>query len=138
MQEVEVGGLWSKADPGKNTSERWEALLKGYRACLEALSSIPNHKKKRTGGMAPVVECLLSSEFKLQYCPLLKKTEKRSQAPVVHACNPSYIGGRDQEDLGWKPARRIVLKTLSQKKKVVRANALVLFPVFKGKHFNIS
>jgi hypothetical protein len=24
--------------------------------------------------------------------------------PVAHACNPSYSGGRDQEDLGSKPA----------------------------------
>jgi hypothetical protein len=26
-------------------------------------------------------------------------------APVVHTCNPSYSGGRDQEDLSLKPAR---------------------------------
>jgi hypothetical protein len=25
--------------------------------------------------------------------------------PVVHACNPSYSGGRDQEDRGSKPAQ---------------------------------
>jgi hypothetical protein len=25
--------------------------------------------------------------------------------PVAHACNPSYSGGRDQEDLGLKPAQ---------------------------------
>jgi hypothetical protein len=25
-------------------------------------------------------------------------------APVAHACNPSYSGGRDQEDQGLKPA----------------------------------
>jgi hypothetical protein len=24
---------------------------------------------------------------------------------VAYACNPSYSGGRDQEDLGSKPAR---------------------------------
>jgi hypothetical protein len=24
--------------------------------------------------------------------------------PVTHACNPSYSGGRDQEDHGSKPA----------------------------------
>jgi hypothetical protein len=24
--------------------------------------------------------------------------------PVTHACNPSYSGGRDQEDHGLKPA----------------------------------
>jgi hypothetical protein len=27
------------------------------------------------------------------------------RAPVAHACNPSYSGGRDQEDCGSKPAR---------------------------------
>jgi hypothetical protein len=27
-----------------------------------------------------------------------------SQAPVTHACNPSYSGGRDQEDYGSKSA----------------------------------
>jgi hypothetical protein len=26
------------------------------------------------------------------------------QAPVTHACNPSYSGGRDQEDRSSKPA----------------------------------
>jgi hypothetical protein len=26
-------------------------------------------------------------------------------APVAHACNPSYSGGRDQEDRGSKPAQ---------------------------------
>jgi hypothetical protein len=30
---------------------------------------------------------------------------KVSRAPVAHAYNPSYSGGRDQEDLGLKPAR---------------------------------
>jgi hypothetical protein len=27
-----------------------------------------------------------------------------SQAPVAHACNPNYSGGRDPEDYGLKPA----------------------------------
>jgi hypothetical protein len=34
---------------------------------------------------------------------------------VAHACNPSYSGGRDQEDRGLKPARQIVNATLSWK-----------------------
>jgi hypothetical protein len=38
-----------------------------------------------------------------------------SQALVAHACNPSYTGGRDQEDRGSKPAQQIVRETLSQK-----------------------
>jgi hypothetical protein len=28
-----------------------------------------------------------------------------NRVPVTHACNPSYSGGRDQEDLGSKPAQ---------------------------------
>jgi hypothetical protein len=35
----------------------------------------------------------------------LKKETKRSQAPVAHACNPSYSGGRDQEDRSLKPTQ---------------------------------
>jgi hypothetical protein len=40
---------------------------------------------------------------------------------VVHACNPSYSGGRDQEDRGLKPAlanssRDPVLKNPTQQK----------------------
>jgi hypothetical protein len=29
---------------------------------------------------------------------------KGMPAPVAHACNPSYSGGRDQEDCSLKPA----------------------------------
>jgi hypothetical protein len=32
-----------------------------------------------------------------------RKKELFSRAPVAHACNPSYSGGRDQEDCGLKP-----------------------------------
>jgi hypothetical protein len=44
----------------------------------------------------------------------IKDTHK-GQVPVAHFCNPSYSGGRDQEDLGsvstWG---EIVLETLSR------------------------
>jgi hypothetical protein len=30
---------------------------------------------------------------------------KSCQLPVAYACNPSYSGGRDQEDCSLKPAR---------------------------------
>jgi hypothetical protein len=33
-----------------------------------------------------------------------KKKKNFSRAPAAHACNPSYSGGRDQEDCGLKPA----------------------------------
>jgi hypothetical protein len=34
---------------------------------------------------------------------------------VAHACNPTYSGGRDQEDCDSKPAQAKVRETLSQK-----------------------
>jgi hypothetical protein len=34
---------------------------------------------------------------------------------VAHAYNPSYSGGRAQENCGSKPSRQIVQETLSQK-----------------------
>jgi hypothetical protein len=39
------------------------------------------------------------------------------QAAVAHTCNPSYLGGRDQEDPVQSQPKQIVHKTLSQKKK---------------------
>jgi hypothetical protein len=39
-----------------------------------------------------------------------KKFKKYSQVPVAHSCNPSYSGGRDQEDqvskLDWPNSSR--------------------------------
>jgi hypothetical protein len=32
-------------------------------------------------------------------------THTNGWAPVVHTCNPSYLGGRDQEDWSSKPAQ---------------------------------
>jgi hypothetical protein len=46
----------------------------------------------------------------------------RSRAPVAHAYNPSYSGGRDQEALDGKPIRAnssghpILKKTIMKKK----------------------
>jgi hypothetical protein len=37
-----------------------------------------------------------------------------SWAPVTHACNPSYLRGRDQEDHGSKPARANSFQVLQQ------------------------
>jgi hypothetical protein len=36
--------------------------------------------------------------------------------PVAHACNPSYLGGRDQEDHGSKPAQANSLQDPTSKK----------------------
>jgi hypothetical protein len=45
----------------------------------------------------------------------LFKKEKVSRVPMVHDCNPSYSGGKDQEDQGSRPAWANILETLSQK-----------------------
>jgi hypothetical protein len=39
------------------------------------------------------------------------------QAPVAHACNPTYSGGRDQKTEVQSQPRQIVHKTLCRKKK---------------------
>jgi hypothetical protein len=37
---------------------------------------------------------------------------------MAHTCNPSYSGGRDQEDQGLKPAKaKIVCEIIALKKK---------------------
>jgi hypothetical protein len=38
---------------------------------------------------------------------MVKKKKKKTKSPALmgHACNPSYSGGRDQEDRGLKPAQ---------------------------------
>jgi hypothetical protein len=42
-----------------------------------------------------------------------------SQVPVAHTCNPSYSGGRDQEDHGSKPAHANSLRDPISKKSLV-------------------
>jgi hypothetical protein len=41
----------------------------------------------------------------VQKVRLYLKNKQRSQALVAHAYNPSYSGGRDQEDCGSKPSQ---------------------------------
>jgi hypothetical protein len=50
-----------------------------------------------TDGVASTVGFLMEGTNPL-------KMEKKGWAPVAHTCNPSYSGGRDQEDHGSKPA----------------------------------
>jgi hypothetical protein len=42
---------------------------------------------------------------------------------VAHACNPSYSGGRDQEDQSSKPARANSLQDPISKKPIMRKGA---------------
>jgi hypothetical protein len=79
-------------------------------------------------GHAQVVESLLckykalSSNFSPTKEKKRKRKKKVSQVPVAHTCNPSYSGGRDQEDGSSKPAQADssqdpISKNASQKKK---------------------
>jgi hypothetical protein len=47
----------------------------------------------------------MAKEEKIVYYPTSKKKKIATQpGTVAHTCNPSYPGGRDQEDGGLKPA----------------------------------
>jgi hypothetical protein len=61
---------------------------------------------------------------------------------VTHACNPSYSGGRDQEDCGLKPAwanslHEPISKKPTTKKKKKRAGGVAegVSPEFKPQYF---
>jgi hypothetical protein len=50
-------------------------------------------------------------------------TKKVSRVPVAHAYNTSYLGGRDQEDCGSKPAQANSSRDpISKKKKKTKTN----------------
>jgi hypothetical protein len=61
---------------------------------------------------------------------------RHSQAPVTHACNPSYSGSRDQEDWGSKPAHANSSKTLSRKNPSLKrlGSAPGVGPEFKSQY----
>jgi hypothetical protein len=60
-----------------------------------------------------------------QFRDLLQEKET-SQAPVAHACNPSYLGSRDQEDLGLKSDwANSSQNPISKKKKNLQKKVLV-------------
>jgi hypothetical protein len=50
-----------------------------------------------------------------------KKQPTRKQIiSLAHACNPSYLGGRDQEDLFKASPRQIVLNNLARRKPITK------------------
>jgi hypothetical protein len=50
----------------------------------------------------------------------LNKEFITSQVPVAHTCKPSYSGGRDQKDLGSKPAWANSLQDPISKKHITK------------------
>jgi hypothetical protein len=65
-----------------------------------------NVKINQYMSMIPALRRLRQKDHCLGYIVrhFKKKKKNQSQAPVAHTCNPSYLGGRDQEDQGSKPA----------------------------------
>jgi hypothetical protein len=54
------------------------------------------------------------------------ETRLQSRVPMAHACNPSYSGGRDQEDRSSKPAwANSSRETLPQKKPITKKGFMV-------------
>jgi hypothetical protein len=53
---------------------------------------------------------------------------------VAHVCNPSYSGGRDQEDCSLKPAQANSLKDTILKKPFTKKRARGVGPEFKSQH----
>jgi hypothetical protein len=49
----------------------------------------------------------------------MNKKRRKSPAPVAHTYNPSYSGGRDQEDCGSKPALTNSSQNPVSKKKLI-------------------
>jgi hypothetical protein len=66
----------------------------------------------------------------------LKKKKKKSQAPVAPNCNISYSGGRDQEDLGSKPARASSSQDPISNKPITGGTAQGVGPEFKPQYCN--
>jgi hypothetical protein len=51
---------------------------------------------------------------------VFKFDHKTESLPVAHACNPSYSGGRDQEDSGSKPTQANSLQDPISKKPITK------------------
>jgi hypothetical protein len=64
-----------------------------------------------------------------QFYQAEKKIMIWGQALVAHFCNPSYSGGRDQEDHGSKPTQTNSLQYHISGKKIITKKGLVGFKV---------
>jgi hypothetical protein len=60
----------------------------------------------------------VAGQLGLHSDPVSKK--RKEMVPVAHTCNPSYSGGRDQEDRGLKPAQAQFMRPYLEKKKGLR------------------
>jgi hypothetical protein len=59
-------------------------------------------------------------------CLCSPKIHVLSQALVAHACNPSYLQGRDQEDRSLRPSRQQKLDPISRIQTHKRADRVVV------------
>jgi hypothetical protein len=92
------------------------AVLKSFKilvspeSCLEA----------KTENLLSFIVCCLIKKSLLELKTEFMQKQKLSWVPVVHTCNPSYSGGRDQEDHCLKPARQIVPQDPISKKPITK------------------
>jgi hypothetical protein len=56
---------------------------------------------------------LLMPESSFIFSLLIFLLEKHKSSTVAHACNPSYLGSRDQEDCSWRSAQLVSLEKVS-------------------------
>jgi hypothetical protein len=77
------------------------------------------NQKKRTDGMAQVVAHLLRKQ-KFQSSTPNANNKIYSQTPVAHTYNPSYSGGRDQEDSSLKPTQANSSQNTISKKSITK------------------
>jgi hypothetical protein len=85
------------------------------KSCRKSLRFLPSHPHRQ-----PPALFFLNKHTKLSK----SLRTHRSQVPLAHVYNPSYSGGRDQEDQGSKPAwtlgsRDPILKKIHHKKRLV-------------------
>jgi hypothetical protein len=102
--EVSPGNNIKKSQKKKKKTEDTVQVEEHLLCKHKALSSKPQSHKKKTK----------------QYQQKQKNNKphtnvSKGQVLVAHACNPSYSGGRDQEDRGLKAAQANVLRDSTQK-----------------------
>jgi hypothetical protein len=66
----------------------------------------------------------------MRHCLEKATIDQTDRVLVAHACNPSYSGGRDQEDCGSKPAQANSLQDLISKKLITEKGLVEWLKVY--------
>jgi hypothetical protein len=133
---VKKKSVFQRLYPSTNQGEsRDRALLQGLMAwlclviCTEQIRKSKRKKKKKGewSPLLPMFNCFTPKVLKHGSQPQCESfidiifsrhfiIKRLGPVLVAHTCNPSYSGGRDQEDRVRRQPGQIVLETLSQKK----------------------